>query len=496
MQYNFFYDESEHSREIGFETVMASNFYDNFVAVIVGWRDDYQSSIEAKYREFENKYGYRKSKGELKSHTIKNAQLKYGFASMSDENVKFIDDFLSLFTENSYLYFSSISKVEYIVNQLFQDYHNSLFEDMDAFKYSITKALVINRPKELINCIYHEPNSFISALKDFFKKKIEIDQKNQELKKYEIMAFRQILLLLDDIQVPLELKWDYHPPFDGFQLFLREHSIKDYSLTIDREGEHHKTACAAKEIGLKNVHELDSTEHFAIRMADIMAGLISKFMKSICQSIHPADQNDVQKTILPIEWFKLNAEQLQLYKKLHYVICELNNSWYKSYAGIYSDDLISVVSLLEFINHFLSVEEIQKDIAKQGEYFNSYACQCLSDYYDKMRNKLPIDPIDKTETEYYFDQRGAKVYYDTLKQPKLTINDGSIRYHVLSVGFDRNNVPLITIEEKNQPVCYRLPNQLLDWTMTAVAMANMGDNVFPSDVVFTKKEGKYYADIL
>ena len=496
MQYHFFYDESEHSREIGFETVMANNFYDTFVAVIVGWRGDYQSSIEAKYREFENKYEYRKSKGELKSHTIKNAQLKYGFASLSKDNVKFIDDFLSLFTENIYLYFSSISKVEYIVSQLFQDYHNSFFADMDAFKYSITKALVINRPRELIYYIYHEPNSIISALKDFFKKKIEIDRKNPELKALEIKAFSHILLLLDDIQVPLELKWDYHPSFDYFQLFLCEQSIKDYCLTIDREGEHHTTAYAAKEIGLKNVDELDSTEHFAIRMADMIAGLISKLMKSICQATQPADPNDVQKTILPIEWFKLNAEQLQLYKKFHYVICELNKSCYKAYAGIYSDDLISLVSLLEFMNHFSSVKETQKNISMQGEYFNSYLCQSLSDYYSRMRNKLPIDPIDKTETEYYFNQRGAKVYYDPLKQPELTINDGSIRYQVLSVGFDRNNVPLITIEENKQPVCYRLPNQLLDWTKTAVAVANKGDNVFPSDVVFTKKKEKYYADIL
>ena len=296
MQYNFYYDESEHSREIGFETVTAKNFYDNFLAVIVGWQDRYESNLETKYLAFENKYEYRKSKGELKSHSIKNTQLKFGFASLSKDNIKFIDDFLSLFTKEVYFYFSSISKVEYIVDQLFENYHNSMFADMDAFKYTITKALVINRPKELIDCIYHAPDSMLQALKNFFEKKIEIDQKNPELKEIEIRAFQQILILLNDIQVPRELKWDYHPPFEGFQLFLQEHSIKDYTLTIDHEGELQKTLHAAQEAGLKNVNELDSTEHFAIRMADMLAGLLTKLMKSICKDIHPSDPDGLGLT--------------------------------------------------------------------------------------------------------------------------------------------------------------------------------------------------------
>ena len=36
-KYNFYYDESEHSRRISYDTVSASNYYDNFVTMIVGW---------------------------------------------------------------------------------------------------------------------------------------------------------------------------------------------------------------------------------------------------------------------------------------------------------------------------------------------------------------------------------------------------------------------------------------------------------------------------
>ena len=498
MQYNFYYDESEHSREIGFETVTAKNFYDNFLAVIVGWQDRYESNLETKYLAFENKYEYRKSKGELKSHSIKNNQLKFGFASLSKDNIQFLDDFLSLFTKEVYFYFSSISKVEYIVDQLFENYHNSMFADMDAFKYTITKALVINRPKELIDCIYHSPDSMLQALKIFFEKKIELDQKNPELKEAEIRAFKQILVLLNDIQVPRELKWDYLPPFEGFQLFLKEHSIKDYTLTIDHEGELQKTLHAAQEAGLNNVKELDSTEHFAIRMADMLAGLITKLMKSLCQSLHSTDPDSVTKTLLSSKWFKLNEEQLKLYKQLYHVICELNKSWYKSFCGIYSDDVISLVALLGFMNHFSSSEEIKKDIELQGEYFNAYTCQSLNDYYSRMRNKLPIDPISKESVhdEYFYNQRGDKCYFDINKQPELPLPDTFNRFHVLSVGFNKEFSPLITISQNGTPYCYRLPKELSQWAFDLVSMANTGVNIFPSDVIFTKKLGQVYADIL
>ena len=36
MEYEFFYDEAEHSRKINYKTIAAQNYYDNFVAVIVG----------------------------------------------------------------------------------------------------------------------------------------------------------------------------------------------------------------------------------------------------------------------------------------------------------------------------------------------------------------------------------------------------------------------------------------------------------------------------
>lgn len=498
MKYNFYYDESEHSRSIGFKTVTAENFYDNFITVIVGWKSQDEQRIQEQYCEFEQKYIDRHPDKELKSETIQPKQLRFGFASTAKGNIAFFDDFLSLFSDDIHIYISTFSKVEYIVNQLFKDYKNSLLFDMDMMRYSIIKALVIYKPRELVDAIYNNPENIVDAMKAFFEDRIEKNKTNPSLKERETESFAQILLVLDDVK-PIDcIEWDYTPPFVGFRHFLDENSISDYTLTIDREGEHQKTVLAARKANLKNVDDEDSDNHFGIRMADMLAGMLGKLMKSLCKNLHPTNPDVVEKTILPTEWFDLSDTQLDLYKKLHHIVCELNNAWYKSYVGKYADDLVCTNALLNFMHHFTNTEEIKLKLDMQGEYFNAYACEALSEDYCRKMLKLPITPIPKSNLnkDYYLNQRGAKVYYDTSKQPLLPIADGSTKYMVLSVGFDKNRTPLITITEKGIPICYKLPKQLSEWALTVIASANIGINLFPSNVVFAKENGEIFIDII
>ncbi len=67
---------------------------------------------------------------------------------------------------------------------------------------------------------------------------------------------------------------------------------------------------------------------------------------------------------------------------------------------------------------------------------------------------------------------------------------------VLSVGMDKLGIPLITVSNEDNPICYRLPEELSDWALTVIRMANMGEKLFPSQVVFTKEKNRYFADIL
>lgn len=100
---------------------------------------------------------------------------------------------------------------------------------------------------------------------------------------------------------------------------------------------------------------------------------------------------------------------------------------------------------------------------------------------------------------WFINAKGAKVYFDVSKQPVLPLRDGENQYDVLSLGsggFGLNTVPLVTIRENGQAVCYRLPVEYAAWVRDCVALAYSGMNFFPGKVVFTVKDGKYFADIL
>lgn len=500
MKYCFYYDESEHSRVINLSTVTGETYYDSFITSIVGWHSDNEEVIEKRYLDFEEKYAFRKKSGELKSDTFKAKQFTYGFASLNKGNIELLNNFFSIFDDNCYVYLSIISKIEYVIIQLFKNYHSSFRVDMDAIRYSIVKSILTYRPQEVICSLYKSPREFVNSLIDFLSDRIERNKANLVLKRQENEAFRVILWMLQDVEPPIALEWDYHISFIGFDLFLKSKGITDCSLAIDKEGKvgvDSKTLVAARQVGLKNCIELDSKAHFGIRMADMFAGIIGKLMKSLGRSLTPAASNSEPiKMLLDSRWFELSENQLLLYKKLYHIVYEINNDWYKIYAGNNSDDLISFMGLLEFMNHFDSVKDIEKDFDMQPEYCNSCICRRLETHFQQMQNKLPIEPVEPETKDYFRNQQGAKVYFDINRQPILGLKEGPNRYMVLSVGFFKDGSPLMTVEELPENACYRLPVQLREWAISLAGLANMGTNLFPSKVVITKINNQIYADIL
>lgn len=324
------------------------------------------------------------------------------------------------------------------------------------------------------------------------------------MKQKEIEQFSQILLLLDDVSTIKTIDWNYEIAFVGFRKFLDEKGIHDYSITIDKEGENSNTVKAAERVGLCSVSEADSLTSCGIRLADMLAGIISKLLKALNNALEYASpQEMINKKILDKSWFVLNERQLALYKKLHQIAIELNNAWYKAFAGVYSDDLIEFIALLSFMNHFKSVEDIKKDIDMQGEYFNAYCCQHLADYFEQMRNDrqipaLPIDTVTDNDLSngFVINRRGAKIYFDIDRQPLLVIKNGHQTFDVLSVGLSKEMIPVVTIVEEDEVKCYRIPRELSEWAMTIVGLVNMGVKVFPSKVVFSKTKDGYFANIL
>lgn len=220
------------------------------------------------------------------------------------------------------------------------------------------------------------------------------------------------------------------------------------------------------------------------------------------QSLKKALTNDyanerIEKTLLEPGWFILDDRQLGLYKKLYQIICVDNKYWYSTYSGIYSDDLVAFIALLQFMSQFENAEALRNenyDILP--EHFNTFACQALQERYAVMGNKLPIEFVQNAGYDFFLNQRGAKVFYDESRQPLLPITKGKNVYKVLSIGFGNTGTPMVTIENGRETVCYKLPFEYSEWAMTVVGCVNMGEKLVPGEVVFSLENGKYYADIL
>lgn len=122
---------------------------------------------------------------------------------------------------------------------------------------------------------------------------------------------------------------------------------------------------------------------------------------------------------------------------------------------------------------------------------------CMNKSY-KQTGMIGCLPVYKPEknAKFIVNPRRAVVFMDEAEQPVLEIPEGSTRKRVLSVGFNSNNNPVVTIQETDGVICYLLPDWYKSWCETCVLMARIGRNFFPSDVLFSLNNGRYFADIL
>ena len=281
-------------------------------------------------------------------------------------------------------------------------------------------------------------------------------------------------------------------PFDGFLKYLEEQDISDYKLVIDKEGSDHNTLIAAKNMGHVSATEGDSKDYVGIRMADMMAGILAKFLKAMKAALH-SNYDVVSKVVLDEKWFKLDGSRKQLYRKFHYVLSELNDSWDKSNSGLFTDDLLSFISLLEFIDG-KSIEQL-KD-RECPELFNRYSISNLQGRFEEIHHKLPKININLDDEGCFINKWGAKVYADSTKQPELEIENGMRECKVVNAGLDAKGIPTVTIYEDGKYNCYRIPEQLSEWVMMLVAFMDIGQVVLPAMVRFIRQGGCWDAYIL
>jgi hypothetical protein len=221
----------------------------------------------------------------------------------------------------------------------------------------------------------------VDSIRVFLEERIKINENNLGLKQKENQAFKQMLFILDKLSPLKDVTWDYTAPFMGFSEYLNHKGITDYSLILDKEGTG-RTLKSAQNSGLKLVSEGDSVNHFGIRMADMLAGIIFKLSKSLFKALNPlVPVSTPRKIILNEEWFRLSNQELNVYKLLHKVFLDLNEDEMKRIVGTFYDDLICFQALIQYMNSFVSAGEITKNLKMQGEWFNTFCCEYLESYF-------------------------------------------------------------------------------------------------------------------
>ena len=492
-EYQFYYDESGHSRKLTEKSITADNYDDFFVSVIVGINNKQTESLNKDYFLFEEKYKDYYGIDELKSTIFSDKKYKYGFKSFKQIDLEAINDFFNLIIKyNLLIYISVQNKIEYLIDQLLRAYKNNYLVDADAIRYTVTKAITVYRPKKVLSSIY-QGDSFATELKSFLSERIATNG-DLKLKEWENFAFEQTCFLIDKNKELSFVEWDYTHPFVGFSLFLKEHNIKTKEIIIDKEGSGN-TLKAAKECGFKESCEKDSKDEVGIRIADMLAGLINGFIKSILVSTSYICEKEPIKKLIDKKWFELNDLQCNCYAKMQTIIIEQNESWYKTYCSSYSDPFLFLICLLNYVSQS-GMDYLTKNTNMNNEYLNTYVCSCLQKRFEFMRSKLKVEPAD-IKDDYFINKRGAREYLSSEKRATLLLKEGETkRLFVLSAGiFHLTNTPTITVQTDDGPVAYDLPQELYDWTFSLVGFANMGTNLLPEYVVFTRKNDKYYADI-
>lgn len=281
--------------------------------------------------------------------------------------------------------------------------------------------------------------------------------------------FRSILEVMDHVMPLDDYQWEYYSPLAGFGLYLSEHNeIDNCTLIIDQE---ENTRAAAERLGFDGVREADSSECFGVRMADMLAGIVAKLMKAIRDELtYQSREDEIKKNLFDVEWFNLNDERLELYKKLCRVLIQYDKCWYKVYGSGFSDDLVVLIALLKYFNNFDSAAQLRELSANNAERFNTFCCQSLSEHFQVLSD----DPL------YTGDLSDPKILF----RPRLRITDQPRTYRVLDVMFGEDGAPMALISENGHENAYVLPADLSGWVSTVLSNVDFKVILFPGKVRF------------
>lgn len=142
-------------------------------------------------------------------------------------------------------------------------------------------------------------------------------------------------------------------------MFLKERLIKAFSLVIDKEGQGN-TLESAKSESIIDAVEVDSINCVEVRIADMIASIVSRFIVSIHNALsYKSIEDGKNLKFLDCKWFEIDEKRFNVYKIIKKVIIDLNSSCYKTYCSQYSDDFLYFIALINYFDSFSNYEEFK-----------------------------------------------------------------------------------------------------------------------------------------
>lgn len=362
--YEFYFDESFHTRTITKESLKDTNYFNSYISTGLGFAKKNKHNILKKYGEFENRYKQIFTVDELKSEIIKAKNYKNGLASFNKNAIKLYSDYFNLLNEEEIIYYISITdKVEYLLINC--SYDVPPFMNIKATIYSIVKIINVYKPQNVIEDIMNKSDNLLEDLIVFFEKQIKING-DIELKKMENMAMLNAIRFLKNIDTStIDYNFDYSFAYKGFKKLIKELKVNNVSVIIDKEGSNKIVKCAKKE-GFLDSKQMDSKNSIGVRMSDMFCGFISRIMRALYNSTyHDPEILYKERHLIPKEWYNLNQDKFSLYKEIARFIKKYIDVYYGTYASLYSDLFSEFIGLIYYFDKFSSYEEYSKTSIEQ-----------------------------------------------------------------------------------------------------------------------------------
>lgn len=356
--YNFYFDESFHSRRITSKSLKDTDYFNSYISVGIGCKHYKVEEISRKYSIIENHYKNKyklKAEKELKSEIVSKSHYRYGISTFNRLEIQLYSDLFNFLIKEKIVYYISVcDKLEYLLLQC--KYDIPPFFNLRAGIYSLVKLINVYRPKDVIVDILNCSNDLIDDIKKFCKKQLK-ENGNIKLKELENEAIRNILVFLNHIDTSnINYDFDYDFTYRGLTYLIDEMKVNEVNVIIDKEGLD-RIYNSAKKFLFKSVCHVDSKDCECIRISDMFCGFISKMMRALYEDTKN-DPNIPYKEqhLFNCRWFDLTKEQFDLYKLVVKYINKYKHFEYGSYVSTYFDLFSVLMGLLHYFDSYSSYD--------------------------------------------------------------------------------------------------------------------------------------------